>query len=75
MPLDLNEPVPQDIVDDVINFSDKVKAEALAAGKYQGFPFRYEGELRNHGPMLVRYTRAHCFGNTALNDVFSTGIR
>ncbi|KAE9392988.1 hypothetical protein BT96DRAFT_924348 [Gymnopus androsaceus JB14] len=50
MPLNLNEPVPQDIVDDVIKFSDKVKVEVLAAGKYQGF--RYEGELRNHGPML-----------------------
>ncbi|KAF5380789.1 hypothetical protein D9757_007138 [Collybiopsis confluens] len=52
MPLNLDEPVPQDIVDDVINFSEKVKDEALAAGKYQGFPFRYEGELRNFGPML-----------------------
>jgi hypothetical protein len=39
----------------VINFSEKVKDEALAAGKYQGFPFRYQGELRNYGPMLVRY--------------------
>ncbi|KAE9389956.1 hypothetical protein BT96DRAFT_926206 [Gymnopus androsaceus JB14] len=52
MPLNLNEPVPQHIVDGVINFSEKVKEEALAAGKYQGFPFRYEGELRNFGPML-----------------------
>jgi hypothetical protein len=54
MPLNLDEPVPQEIVDDVINFSEKVKEEALAAGKYQGFPFRYQGELRNYGPMLVR---------------------
>ncbi|KAJ7179626.1 hypothetical protein C8R46DRAFT_1074311 [Mycena filopes] len=52
MPLDLNKPVPQEIVDEVIAFSEKVKEEALAAGKYQGFPFRYEGELRNYGPML-----------------------
>ncbi|KAJ3840244.1 hypothetical protein F5878DRAFT_659567 [Lentinula raphanica] len=52
MPLNLDEPVPQEIVDDVINFSEKVKDEALAAGKYQGFPFRYEGELRNFGPKL-----------------------
>ncbi|KAJ7705671.1 hypothetical protein B0H16DRAFT_1482198, partial [Mycena metata] len=52
MPLNLNEPVPQAIVDEVIAFSEKVKEEALAAGKYQGFPFRYEGELRNYGPML-----------------------
>jgi hypothetical protein len=55
MPLNLDEPVPQEIVDDVINFSEKVKDKALAAGKYQGFPFRYQGELRNYGPMLVRY--------------------
>jgi hypothetical protein len=53
MPLDLNKPVPQAIVDEVIAFSDKLKVEALAAGKYQGFPFRYEGEFRNYGPMLV----------------------
>ncbi|KAJ7929085.1 hypothetical protein B0H13DRAFT_2543172 [Mycena leptocephala] len=46
------KPVPQEIVNDVINFSEKVKDEALAAGKYQGFPFRYQGELRNYGPML-----------------------
>ncbi|KAJ7725725.1 hypothetical protein B0H16DRAFT_1594082 [Mycena metata] len=52
MPLDLNKPVPQAIVDEVIAFSDKLKVEALAAGKYQGFPFRYEGEFRNYGPML-----------------------
>ncbi|KAF8211669.1 hypothetical protein K438DRAFT_1958746 [Mycena galopus ATCC 62051] len=52
MPLDLNEPVPQDVVDDVINFSEKTKQEALAAG-YRGFSFRHQGELRNYGPMLT----------------------
>ncbi|KIK51634.1 hypothetical protein GYMLUDRAFT_181223 [Collybiopsis luxurians FD-317 M1] len=52
MPLNLDESVPQEIVDDVINFSEKAKDEALAAGKYQGFPFRYQGELRNFGPNL-----------------------
>ncbi|KAJ7067900.1 hypothetical protein C8F01DRAFT_1116154 [Mycena amicta] len=54
MPLDLNKPVPQETVDDLIAFSEKVKAEALAVGPgyLLGFPFRYEGEFRGYGPML-----------------------
>ncbi|KAF5370950.1 hypothetical protein D9757_009882 [Collybiopsis confluens] len=52
MPLDLNKPVPQEVVDDIINFSEQLKEEVWAAGKYQGFPFRYQGELQNFGPNL-----------------------
>lgn len=49
----VNEPLPQETADAVIAFSEKVKEEAIAAGRYMCFPFRYEGEFRNYGPMLV----------------------
>ncbi|KAF7313452.1 hypothetical protein HMN09_00501100 [Mycena chlorophos] len=54
MPLDLNKPVPEEIVNDLIAFSESVKEQALAQGPgyILGFPFRYQGEFRNYGPML-----------------------
>ncbi|KAJ7163842.1 hypothetical protein C8R43DRAFT_1122809 [Mycena crocata] len=54
IPLNLDEPVPQDIVDDVINFSEKVKEEALAAGngmrRSTGGRIDFRASAENAGP-------------------------
>jgi len=50
--LPVDKPVPQDIVDELIAFSEATKEEALGKGRYMGFPFRYAGEFRFYGPRL-----------------------
>lgn len=49
----LDDPVSQEVVDELLAFSEETRLKSMAAGKYTGFPFRYEGELRSFGPNLV----------------------
>ena len=55
-PLSLDEPVPQDIVDDLVAFSEKLKAEtmALGPGHIGGGKYRNGGEYRGWNADLVR---------------------
>ncbi|GLB44800.1 putative tryptophan halogenase [Lyophyllum shimeji] len=66
----VDEPLPQETADAVVAFSEKVKEEAVNAGRYMCFPFRYEGEFRNYGPRLewdeTRYVT---------QDIFETQCR
>jgi len=66
-PLPLDKPVPQHIVDELIEFSEAAKEEVLAKGRYQGFPFRYDGEFRFYGPKLEYDEEKY-----ELQDIFAT---